>query len=128
MDAIARTCQLKVGVMRVSVSVIDSMHGRPAEGVGVAITGQPADMNDDAARARTDENGRFEFSGSRRGKNASKTYSLQLDIDTYFAAMGIVSFHERATLDFRVLNPDDDCRLVVFITPSLLVTYCASGL
>ena len=54
---------------------------------------------------------------------ASGVHRIELDLDGYFASLGMVAFHPTLTVDFRVVDPTQHHRISVLITPYSQVSY-----
>lgn len=110
--------------MSISVEVIDCMHGRPAEGIAVRLESQVGGAWGEPTRGVTDENGLLrEWQPSL--VVARRIYRIELDIDRYYATLGIVPFLPRVTITFRVLDPAERHHLPISITPYSQSTYQA---
>jgi 5-hydroxyisourate hydrolase len=110
--------------MSILVSVVDGMHGRPAEGLGVHLGSQIEGAWQEVVKGRTDENGRF---GALDGEPLLKrgVHRLELDIDGYYTTLGLAPFCPRVTIDFRVSDSGERYHIPVVITPFGCATYRA---
>ncbi|GAA4094918.1 MULTISPECIES: hydroxyisourate hydrolase [Actinomadura] len=110
--------------MSILVSVVDSMHGRPAEGVAVQLGSQIEGEWQEIAKGHTDEEGEF---GAPSGELflARGVHRLELDIDGYYTTLGLAPFYPRVTIDFRVSDPGERHHIPVVITPFACATYRA---
>ena len=108
--------------MNVIIEVIDSMLGHPAEGVHVRIESQVDEGPAVEVEGRTDENGQFGHSlaGPALGRGIHR---LELDIDGYFATVGLVPFQSKSVIEFRVLDPAERQHIVVMIAPYAQIVY-----
>jgi 5-hydroxyisourate hydrolase len=111
--------------MSILVSVVDSMHGRPAEGVVVCLGGQVDGAWQEIIHGHTDEQGQFrDWYGElvlTRGM-----HRLQLDIDSYYATLGLAPYYPRVSIDFRVADPAERHHIPVQITPYAYVIQCVA--
>jgi 5-hydroxyisourate hydrolase-like protein (transthyretin family) len=107
--------------LSITVSVVDTMHGWPADGVGVQLSRKVDGSWQAQAHGRTDETG---ILAVRPAEPAScGLYRVELDADSYFASLGIAAFYPTVTVLFRVLDPDDACHISILITPQSHLTY-----
>jgi 5-hydroxyisourate hydrolase-like protein (transthyretin family) len=108
--------------MNIVINVIDGVHGRPAEGVGVSIAQLRDNAPVNAVSGRTDEYGQFRYATPRDGPAARETYHMELDVDVYFGALGIVSFHKKIAVFFRIINSGSEYQIRSLITPFMQAT------
>jgi 5-hydroxyisourate hydrolase-like protein (transthyretin family) len=87
----------------------------------VSLAKQSHDSQIEIGRGRTDDGGHFTYTGGRPDLTDGETYYIEIDIDAYFATLGIISFHRKVIVSFRVLD-SDECRIVSLITPSVQAT------
>jgi 5-hydroxyisourate hydrolase len=108
--------------MNISVSVINCMHGRPAEGVAVRLERKVGGEWVELAHGRTDENG---WLGNWHPAPVlgRGIYRLELDLDSYFGNLGIIPFHPSAIVAFRAVDPAQTYQLPVLATPYAIMTY-----
>jgi 5-hydroxyisourate hydrolase-like protein (transthyretin family) len=111
--------------MNITVTVIDGMHGQPAEGIEVAIVSRQDGVPVEQVRGHTDRHGQLEYSDQCADRTGPASYHVEIDIDAYYATLGIVSWHKKVATFFRVLNPEDTYRVSSFITPFAQATSCA---
>lgn len=107
--------------MKVTVNVVDCAHGRPAEGVAGRLEQRLGGVWTELAKGRTDERGAISWDGMPSPGRC--LYRLELDIDQYFATLGIVPSHPWVTVVFRVLDPGADQHIPVLMTPHAHMTY-----
>lgn len=110
--------------MNITVTVIDGIHGHPAEGIEVAIVSRQGGVPVEQVRGQTDRHGRLEYSDQYADGAGPAAYHVEIDIDAYYATLGIVSWHKKVAMFFRVLNPEDTYRVSSFITPFAQATSC----
>lgn len=115
--------------MDITVKVIDGIHGRPAEGVDVRVAcfggdpgGGQVEMAAEMAKGQTDISGQARY--TEQLAERAKRYSVEIDVDKYFASLGIISCQQKITILFRVLDPADEYRVVSVLTPFMQATYC----
>jgi 5-hydroxyisourate hydrolase len=101
--------------MSVSVEVVDSAFGRPAEGVPLTLLREVGAAWEPWASALTDDAGCVPVleTASARGR-----YRLALDLDKYFPALGVEPFQSRVEITFRVFEPGEEVRILAILTPS----------
>ena len=106
--------------------VLDTMHGRPAAGVGVRLSraGEPL------AALQTNADGRCDqplLSGEALTPGA---YRLEFDIGDYFRAMGVAlpapAFLDTVVIDFGVAEPDGHYHVPLLVSPFGYSTYRGS--
>jgi 5-hydroxyisourate hydrolase len=107
--------------MKVTVSVVDCTHGRPAEGIVVRLERRISGVWAEQARGQVDESGKLTW---ELMEFATKSiYRIEIDTDSYFAAFGIVPSHPCVTVVFRVISHDEDQQIPVLITPHSHLAY-----
>jgi 5-hydroxyisourate hydrolase len=118
-------------VMGLSTHVLDTMHGTPAAGMGVALF---VTIGDDATLVK-----RFTLNADGRNPdgplydNASLrvgTYRLVFDVAGYFKARGVSlpepNFLNRVSLDFGVARTDEHYHVPLLVSPWSYATYRGS--
>jgi 5-hydroxyisourate hydrolase-like protein (transthyretin family) len=109
--------------VNIAVSVIDGVSGLPAEGVDVAVVGPPAGERSPRLRGVTDAQGCFSYSsGSVRIPNGEH-YTVEIDVDSYFASLGIVAGYKQIAILVRVVSTEQEYRIGVLITPFAHATW-----
>lgn len=109
--------------MNITVTVIDGISGRPAEGVEVTIVGRPAGDQRDWVHGPTDEAGNFTYTPVAERLSKGEYYTVELDVDAYFASFGIVAGYKQVTVLVRVSGAEPDYRLGTLITPYAHTTW-----
>ena len=102
--------------MSFTVNVIDCMYGSPAQGVTGRLERQSYGTWEEPVHGRTDENGLL-CGWSPTPAITPGVYRLELDVDRYYATLGIVPLYLRVNVVLRVTDPADDHRVYVLITP-----------
>lgn len=112
--------------MKLAIKVVDGFHGLPAAGIGVRIT-RPAsgDGSTSGIRGTTNENGEFTYRTKDHPSADSEAFRIELDVDAYFSALGIVSFYKEVGASCRVLDSTDDYQVIAVITPFMQATLSA---
>jgi len=101
----------------ITVTVIDGRSGYPAEGVVVTIIGRPGDHQAYRIRGRTDARGDFTCSPPAELLGRGEYCAIELDVDAYFASLGIVAGYKQVTVLVWVLDAQADYRMGSLITP-----------
>ena len=105
-----------------TVSVVDSMHGRPAEGMAFRLMRKVAGNWEEQTHGHTDERGELP-NVPRPVQAASGVYRIEFDLDGYFTSLGMAPFHPTLTVDFRVVDPSQHHGISVVITPYSAMSY-----
>lgn len=112
--------------MSISIEVIDSATGRPAVGTSFRLWRKAAQW-DELASGQVGEAETFpalptcpDAPGQplRRGM-----YRLRLELDTYFAGLGVTPFQSQVEVMFRVFHSEQRIRFLTMITPSSCETH-----
>ena len=103
--------------MNITVSVTDGVSGHPAEGVEVTVVGRPAGEPTLCLHGLTDRQGNFTYSPGTERLSQGEYYTVELDVNAYFASLGTVAGYKRVTVLVRVLNTQTDYRIGALITP-----------
>lgn len=108
--------------MNIALSVIDGVSGLPAEGVKVAVLAQSAGVQSCRMRGLTDAQGNFTYSPGADLSNGEH-YTVELDVDAYFASLGIVAGYKQIAILVRFVTTEKDYRIGVLITPFAHATW-----
>lgn len=111
--------------MGITVNVIDCMHGRPAEGIAARIDCEVDGVWGKSGRGRTDENGMLR-DWLPPIVLSHGVYRIELDVDSYYATLGIVPRYPRVSVIFRVFDPAEHHLVPMLITPTSHITYYAN--
>lgn len=110
--------------MSISIEVIDSATGRSAVGTGYRMWRMDTEW-DELAAGLVGEAETFpvlpvspEPSAPADRPLRQGMYRLRLELDSYFAGLGVTSFQSQIEVVFRVLHPGQRVRLVMMIAPS----------
>lgn len=109
--------------MNITVSVIDGVYGRPAEGVEVRIAFSSPGEPDMKSKGPTDFEGNFSYSADTESMVRSQTCGVQLDVDAYFTSLGIIAGWTQMTLLTRIIDSEHTHRVVAVITPFNLTAW-----
>ena len=117
--------------MGLSTHVLDTMHGTPAAGMGVALyvtSGETATLVKQFhlnADGRNPDGPLYDNASLRIG-----TYRLVFDVAAYFKARGVVlpepNFLNRVSLDFGVARTDEHYHVPLLVSPWSYATYRGS--
>ena len=107
--------------MGITVKVIDCMHGGPAQGITGSLTRQYDGHWGKPVHGRTDEDGLL--GGWQPDLAVARgVYRLELDVDRYYAALGIMPFYPQVVMVLRIADPAEDHNVFSLITPYLNLT------
>lgn len=117
--------------MGLSTHVLDTMHGTPAAGMGVALYTTSGDTATLVKRFQLNADGRnpdgplYDNASLRVG-----TYRLVFDVAAYFKARGVMlpepNFLNRVSLDFGVARTDEHYHVPLLVSPWSYATYRGS--
>ena len=116
-----RLVPVERAAMSFTVCVIDTMHGRPADGVAVRVERRVDGEWRGLVQGVTDETGGLAGVLSKLPVTCG-VYRVELDVDGYFASLGIAAFHPVVSVVFRVGEPTG-YHIPILITPHSLQTY-----
>jgi 5-hydroxyisourate hydrolase len=111
-----------------STHVLDAARGRPAEGMGVALSWRTGSGWEAVARGVTDSDGRLrpaDESGGDVGLLAG-VYRLEFDTGTYFAATGQAGFYPVVSITFEITDPGSHHHVPLLLSPFAYSTYRGS--
>lgn len=117
--------------MGLSTHVLDTMHGRPAAGMAVALYTTQGDAATLVKRFVLNADGRNP-DGMLYGHDELRTgtYRLVFDVATYFAAQGVQldepTFLNQVSLDFGVAHADQHYHVPLLVSPWSYSTYRGS--
>jgi 5-hydroxyisourate hydrolase len=107
-----------------STHVLDTMHGRPAAGMAVALTGTQGEI----ARGVTNEDGRCP--DLITGQLAPGRYALRFAVAAYFRAQGVdlpdPPFLDEVTVDFGIATDGGHYHVPLLVSPYSYSTYRGS--
>lgn len=117
--------------MGLTTHVLDTMHGKPAAGMQVALYWMDGHNATLIKQLRLNEDGRSEdgplidAASLKRG-----AYRLVFDVSAYFSALGVVlpepNFLGQVTLDFGVADPQQHYHVPLLVSPWSYSTYRGS--
>lgn len=112
--------------MNITITVIDGLSGHPADGVGVTVVGRLAGEAARRLNGFTDPRGKFTYAAGSEHPSDGTDYTVELDVDAYFASLGIVAGCKQVTIRVRVVSTQTDYRIGALITPFAHAAWSAS--
>jgi 5-hydroxyisourate hydrolase-like protein (transthyretin family) len=103
--------------MKIIVSVFDGVYGRPAAGVEVSVLREPATEPSSRYAGRTDAFGTFTCTATSDDICRGQHCTVRVDVDGYFASLGIVAGYKKAVLESRIIDSTHEHRVMSVITP-----------
>ena len=117
--------------MGLSTHVLDTMHGCPAAGMGVALYTTQGESSALVKRFTLNDDGRspdgplYDSASLKKG-----TYRLVFDVAGYFKSKGVAlpepNFLDQVALDFGVAHPDQHYHVPLLVSPWSYSTYRGS--
>lgn len=116
--------------MGLSTHVLDTMHGCPAAGMGVALFATDGDTATLIKRLTLNDDGRTDAPLFDNNSLRAGTYRLTFDVGAYFKARGVQlpepSFLDRVSLDFGIAHTDQHYHVPLLVSPWSYSTYRGS--
>lgn len=107
-----------------STHVLDTMHGRPAAGMALVLSGPEGEI----ARGTTNDDGRCP--GLTSGALAPGRYALRFAVAEYFRGLGIAfpdpPFLDEVTIDFGIAPDGGHYHVPLLVSPFAYSTYRGS--
>lgn len=122
-DRSNRPVQPEPTTLNITVTVIDGVSGRPADGVEVAVAGEFAGEQIHPTSGFTDLEGNFTYSPEGETLVRGECCTVELNIDRYYASLGMVAGYKQVTILVRVVNTQEDYRIGTLITPFAHATW-----
>jgi 5-hydroxyisourate hydrolase len=117
--------------MGLSTHVLDTMHGTPAAGMGVALFATEGEHATLIRQIVLNQDGRnpqgllLDSSTLKRG-----TYRLVFDVAAYYAGLGVLlpepNFLGQVQIDFGIAQPDQHYHVPLLVSPWSYSTYRGS--
>lgn len=117
--------------MGLSTHVLDTMHGKPAAGMGVSLYQTTGSQTALVCRVVLNADGRNP-DGLLIAHEALQlgTYRLEFEVAAYFEAQGVVLAHppflDRVCLDFGIAAPSEHYHVPLLVSPWSYSTYRGS--
>jgi 5-hydroxyisourate hydrolase len=108
----------------ITTHVLDSVSGRPAEGVSVRLEAGDGAGWRILASGETDADGRVSDLGPE--SVAAGSYRISFDTGSYFASCGQETFYPRVTVDFEVADESSHYHVPLLLSPFAYSTYRGS--
>jgi 5-hydroxyisourate hydrolase-like protein (transthyretin family) len=109
--------------MKIIVSVFDGVYGRPAAGVEVSVLREPAAEPSSRYAGLTDAFGTFICPATSEDLSRGQHCTVRLNVDSYFASLGIVAGYKKAELEARIIDSVHEHRVMAVITPFTHTTW-----
>lgn len=108
--------------MSISIRVLDAANGRPAVDLLIRLSRDRDGRWQEDASGRTDANGYLV--GCPPGTMTRGMHRFDVDLDEYFAGIGVTPFYPRIAIVFRVTDVTVSYHIPLLITPHAYATYC----
>lgn len=116
--------------MGLSTHVLDTMHGCPAAGMGVALYATEGERATLIRRLELNRDGRTDAPLLDDASLRVGRYRLTFDVAAYFKARGVVlpepNFLDRVSLDFGIAQADQHYHVPLLVSPWSYATYRGS--
>ena len=103
--------------MNITVTVIDGVSGRAANGVELTVVGELAGEQTSHTDGFTDTEGKFTYSPEKERLVRGEFYAMELNVDEYYASMGMMAGYTKVTILVRVMDMQANYRISTLITP-----------
>ena len=115
---------------KLSTHVLDTMHGKPAEGVALRLYAVQGDTRKLLKQAVTNHDGRCDAPLLEGGNLEAGVYELVFEAGDYFAGQGVAlpepRFVDQVVLRFGVARPNENYHVPLVVTPWTYSTYRGS--
>ncbi len=115
---------------KLTTHVLDTAHGRPAEGMAVQLFRHEAGERERVTAARTNADGRTDEPLLGPGELRAGSYELVFDVGAYFAGTGLASADEPflglVPVRFGIADPDAGYHVPLLASPWSYSTYRGS--
>lgn len=109
--------------MNITVTVIDGTSGHAADGVEVTVVGELAGEHTRLKVGFTDSRGNFTYSPEEERLAGGECYTVQLNIDEYYASLGMLAGYKQVTILVRIVDTQADYSIGTLITPFAHATW-----
>ncbi len=83
----------------------------------MSVVGRPAGELALLLHGLTDSRGDFTYSSEAARHSCGGGFTLEVDVDAYYASQGIMAGYKQVTFAVRVVGSQTDYRVGMFITP-----------
>jgi len=115
---------------KLSTHVLDTMHGKPAEGVAMRLYAVQGDTRKLLKQAVTNSDGRCDAPLLEGGNLEAGVYELVFEAGDYFAGQGVTlpepRFVDQVVLRFGIARPNENYHVPLVVTPWTYSTYRGS--
>lgn len=112
--------------MSVSTHVLDTSHGRPAEGLRILFETANADGWDRVGAATTDEDGRAPDLIPDDTVIDAGVYRMTFETGDWFAQRGVPAFYPRVRVEFEITDATQHHHVPLLLSPFGYSTYRGS--
>jgi 5-hydroxyisourate hydrolase len=106
--------------MSLSVKVTDAVSGRPGAGLAVSFYRENGRECQETARSVTGDDGIAHCRPDLAGRGVHR---VVVEVNGYFASLGMQSLYPRVALTFRVADETGDCLVSFVISPYSYTVY-----
>lgn len=111
----------------ITTHVLDTMQGRPASGVPIALEQlDAAGKWQELARGVTDSDGRIKDLLPSEHRLAAGTYRMSFETAPYFEATGVKGFYPSVPVVFELQQPGEHYHIPLLLSPYGYSTYRGS--
>ena len=114
---------------RLTTHVLDTAHGKPADGLAISLI-RPGEDRAELAKAVTNKDGRCDGPLLEGGALAPGTYELVFSAGAYFDRLGVrlpePKFLDEVVIRFGIADPDAHYHVPLLISPFGYSTYRGS--
>ena len=108
----------------ISTHVLDTTRGEPAAGVAVTLWRLEGKEHVSQGTRETDADGRIAQLGE--GQLTAGAYRLSFDVGAYYKKKAVISFLDRVTLDFHILDSSRTYHIPLLMSPFSCASYRGS--
>ncbi|GAA1405966.1 hypothetical protein AUR04nite_16720 [Glutamicibacter uratoxydans] len=107
-----------------STHILDTVSGKPAQGVDVVLEHRVKNKWKQVANGTTDEDGRIESLGPKTLENGA--YRITFETEAYFKQLKQDTFFPSIPIDFYISSPDQHYHVPLLLSPFAYSTYRGS--
>jgi 5-hydroxyisourate hydrolase len=115
---------------RLSTHVLDTVHGRPAVGIGVTLFRLAKDRREPVAETTTNADGRTDAPLMAGPAFRTGAYELVFEVGAYFRSLGTATadppFLEVVPIRFQIADPEGNYHVPLLVSPWSYSTYRGS--